>query len=85
MLINRVNNLTCCFVFRLQNEISQAYGERRQIRDDLLHVEMMQKQSMFTVMRKQQALDTLDLVSSTSHRAGTKVGRMVSIEVFIYC
>lgn len=57
--------------------MSLAYAERRQIRDDLLHAEAMQKHAKFTAIKKEKVLDRLDVVSSISDQkaaAGDKVG-----------
>ncbi|XP_067936182.1 kinesin-like protein KIF18A [Watersipora subatra] len=69
---------SCNFdIDQLQTDISKAYGERRQIRDDLLHIEMMQKGIAITMSRKQTILDRLDKVSASVHRAGNKtVGKI---------
>lgn len=59
---------------RLQTDISKTYGERRQIRDDILHIESMQKHVDYTIIRKQRVLDRLEMMSSkANHGAGNQV------------
>ncbi|KAF6030688.1 KIF18A [Bugula neritina] len=69
----------CSFnIDQLQNDISMAYGERRQIRDDIMHIELMVKQTSFATMRREQTLKRLNMVSSDLYTPGEKtVGKIV--------
>ena len=69
------------FTLRIQNDISKTYGERRQIRDDLLHIESMQKQAQYTIIKKRRILDRLDMMSSECSTAESQVGSQVCVTV----
>lgn len=54
------------------------YGERRHIRDDLLHIEAMQRQCDLVALQKQSILDRLNLMAyggSASSKVSTGSAR----------
>lgn len=57
-----------------------AYGERRQIRDDLLHAEVMRRNIGLAVINKERMLNRLEMVGG-AHQAGNRV--IISIIQYI--